>query len=399
METRHTRRSALGLLGGVIGTISAAPAGAAEEAADGRGGAGHGPVPEDLRPGGAYDRYVADLAQRDAFSGTILVTHRDRPVLSRSYGMADKRRSIPNRPDTAFAVGSITKCFTGLAITRLAERGDLEFHQELGAFVDGFPAGIADTVTVHHLLLHTAGFGNYLATDAWREGKAEWNSAEELMAETTRIIRETETRLPFPPGSDGKYSNSGYHLLGEVVAKAAGRPYHDYVREHVFRAAGMTGADFHTKSEWRENPLIAHPYALDSAGRRVDVLDDNPVIGLPAGNSHATAADLARFVTALRDHDLLKPAYTDVYLAAKRPGRWSDSRLMPPQVKFNTYGPHALLVNDRWGLGHNGGAPGIGAYLEWYPANDVVSVVLGNYDVQTVSDVAATARKIAMGGW
>lgn len=354
-------------------------------------------MPEGLRPGGAYDRYLADLAERDVFSGTVLVTHGDRPVLSRCYGMADKQRSIPNRPDTVYAVGSVTKCFTGLAVVQLAERGALQLHETLGTYLDGFPAEIADAVTVHQLLLHTAGLGNYLATDAWEVGKDRWHTPEQLMAGTTQIIRQSP--LLFPPGTSEQYSNSGYHLLGEIVAAVSGQPYHDYVRRHIFHAAGMASSDFYTKPRWQQDRRVAHPYALDAAGVRVDVLDDEAYLGLPAGSSHATAADLARFVTVLGSDDLLGPTYTDVYLAGKQPGRWTDSRLMPPQIRFHTYGPHALVINDRWGLGHNGGAPGIGAYLEWYPTNNLVSVVLSNYDAQTVSDVAATARKIAMGGW
>ena len=72
---------------------------------------------------------------------------------------------------------------------------------------------------------------------------------------------------------------------------------------------------------------------------------------------------------------------------------------MPRQLRFGTYGPHALLVNNQWAFGHNGGAPGVGAYVEWFPACDVVSVVLSNYDALIAADIAATARRIVMGGW
>jgi CubicO group peptidase (beta-lactamase class C family) len=357
-------------------------------------------VPAGLRPGAEYDRYVADLAAQDVFSGTVLLTHRGRPLLSRSYGMADKQRSIPNGPDTRYSLASVTKIFTGLAITQLAEPGDLELHHPLGTYLDGFPSEIANTVTVHHMLLHTSGLGDYLRTEAWQTGKDTWDTPEEVMAGITRIIRESP--LVFPPGTSTAYSNSGYHLLGEIVAAVAGRSYHDHVREHIFRAAVMTGSDFYTKPRWRDDPRMAHPYALDPAGQRVEALDGNigiGFIGTPAGNSHATAGDLARFVTALRDGDLLTPVHTDIYLGRKEPGRWTDSRLMPRQPRFGTYGPHALLVKGQWSFGHNGGAPGIGAYVEWYPASDVISVVLSNYDALVTADIAATARRIVTGGW
>ncbi|HEX6352295.1 serine hydrolase domain-containing protein [Actinophytocola sp.] len=388
MANQHSRRTVLG-----AAPVAALAAPATAHAS------GRGSLPAGLRPGGEYDRYVADLAERDVFSGTVLLTHRGRPVLSRSYGMADRRRSIPNGPDTIYSLASVTKVFTGLAIAQLAERGALELNQTLGTYLDGFPPEIANAVTVHQLLLHTSGLGDYLRTEEWQAGKDTWDTPEEVMAGITQIIREAP--LVFPPGTTTAYSNSGYHVLGEIVAAVTERSYHDNVREHVFQAARMSSSDFYTKPRWREDPRMAHPYALDAAGQRVEALDGNigiGFIGTPAGNSHATAGDLSRFMTALRDNELLTPVHT-VYLGRKEPGRWTDSRLMPRQLRFGTYGPHALLVNDQWAFGHNGGAPGVGAYVEWFPASDVVSVVLCNYDALVVADIAATARRIVVGGW
>ncbi|TDD79121.1 hypothetical protein, partial [Actinomadura rubrisoli] len=63
-----------------------------------------GPIPPDTRPGGAYDRYVAKLAADGKFSGVVLLSHRGRTVLSRSYGMADKEKGIPNGENIAFSL-------------------------------------------------------------------------------------------------------------------------------------------------------------------------------------------------------------------------------------------------------------------------------------------------------
>jgi CubicO group peptidase (beta-lactamase class C family) len=74
-------------------------------------------IPQAARPGGSYDRYVADLAAKDQFSGVVLLTHRGRTVLSRSYGMADEDRGIRNGEDVAFVLSSASQPFlAGLAI-------------------------------------------------------------------------------------------------------------------------------------------------------------------------------------------------------------------------------------------------------------------------------------------
>lgn len=92
---RPSRRSALGLLGAAslaAGGVLAVPEKAyASPSRPGR-------IPKDVRPGGAYDRFVAQLAAEDKFSGTILLAHRGRTVLARSYGMADRERKIPTSP-------------------------------------------------------------------------------------------------------------------------------------------------------------------------------------------------------------------------------------------------------------------------------------------------------------
>lgn len=87
-----------------------------------------GGTPGALRPGGEFDRYLARLAEEDAFSGTVRLTRRDQPVLRRSHGWADKARRITNGPDTIFCLGSIPKLFTGVAIAQLAARDKVAYN-------------------------------------------------------------------------------------------------------------------------------------------------------------------------------------------------------------------------------------------------------------------------------
>jgi CubicO group peptidase (beta-lactamase class C family) len=158
-SSRSSRRAVLGMLGAAplaAGGLLAVPATAEARA----GSAGHNPVPPELLPGGTLDKLIAQRAAADQYSGTVLLLHDGHPVLSRSYGMADKQLSIGNGPETIFALGSITKLFTGIAIAQLVQQGKVAYHEKLGAYLDGFPAEVAGTVTVHQLLTHTAGMGD-----------------------------------------------------------------------------------------------------------------------------------------------------------------------------------------------------------------------------------------------
>lgn len=367
------RRSALALLGGV--PLALAIAGRAM---------GSETTGADLRPGGAFDRFVAGEATRDRFSGTVLLAHRDRPTLIRSFGMADQSRAIPNRPETLFGLGSITKCFTGLAVAQLAAQGVIRFGDELGSYLDGFPPG----VTLHHLLTHTSGLGRPpLGTDP-----VPGSTVDEVFDGTLAAIRATSPQ--FAPGTRYAYSNDAFWILGAVVAKVSGLSYFGYVRKHVFAPAGMTSADFLTKPRILADRSVARPYRTQPDGGRID-FSGTPQFEFvrgPDAGAYATAADLLRFDVALRAGKLLDPAFTDLVTSGKVP--------VPPNGKpatakqwFTGYGFEHYVVGDRHAYGHPGGDPGLATNFDSHPEADWVAVILGNYDTN-IDPIIGQSREL-----
>ncbi|SEF93402.1 CubicO group peptidase, beta-lactamase class C family [Nonomuraea solani] len=380
--TRPSRRAALGLLGAVPLTASEVLA-----------GTGAARTPADLRPGGSFDRYIKDLAEQDKFSGTVLLAHRGRPVLARAYGMADKEKAIPNRIDTIYALASASKPFTGLAVCRLAQQKKIKFYDKIGAYLDGFPKEIAEHVTVHQMLTHTAGMTD--PTNSTPTGHI-FTSIEERNQDIAR--RGRAQKLRFTPGTAKEYASMGYELLGELVATVSGQPFHEYVREHVFVPAGMTDSAYYTTPEWLANERIAHPYMWQEDGSRVDgvrnldkgggsgVVGSNSArafIGSGGGNGFSTAPDLVRFALALQRNKLLKQAHTDLYVSPKVSG--APLREGPPDPArgepFQAYGPIASIYNDRRFIAHGGGIAGGSTNWSIYLDLDWVAVVLCNYDL------------------
>ncbi|MFF6970564.1 MULTISPECIES: serine hydrolase domain-containing protein [Streptomyces] len=341
-----------------------------------------GRIPEELLPGGAYDRFVARLAAEDRFSGTVLLSHRGRPVLSRAYGMADKERSLPNRTDTAFALASASKPFTALAVLQLAQQGRIDLYGTLGTYLPGFPPAIAGTVTVHQLLTHTSGMGDLLDNREFLDHAGTWTSAEEVTTELLKIIRKQP--LESAPGTAHRYSNSGYDTLGAIVAAVSGEPLHTYVRRHVFAPAGMTRSDFCTRPQWLTDERIAHPYTLDASGRRIDAVRTGVgaarmFIGTGGGNAFSTGPDLIRFARALLGGRLLDPAWTELFLGAKLPLRPRGAPI--PGIRgFMSYGAPSPLVNGHRLFTHGGGAAGESTNWTLYRDLDWCGVVLANYD-------------------
>ncbi|HCT77226.1 MAG TPA: serine hydrolase [Micromonosporaceae bacterium] len=360
-----------------------------------------GRIPESLKPGGELDQFVAAQAAKDEFSGTVLLTYRGRPILSRSHGMANKQLSTPNGPGTIFALASVTKLFTAVAIAQLVQRRKVAYNGKLGAYLGGFPSEVADKVTIHHLLTHTSGLGDHHMTPGFWEKAATWTSADEVMEGINAIIRQSP--LAFAPGAGSKYSNSGYHLLGAIVAQVSGQSYYDYVREHIFGPVGMSSTDFYTRPQWRDDQRIARPYNKLPSGERIDIYNRRLYIGTPAGDAFSTCADMDRFAHALLGEKLLTPAFTQLTLSGKLPmpppmqGPPGAPSGTPPQTAFQCYGPIALMVNNQWTLGHGGGSPGVSTTIDMYPDNRWVVVILSNYDMGTVQPIAGLARRLITG--
>ncbi|GAA2580384.1 serine hydrolase domain-containing protein [Actinomadura fulvescens] len=397
-----SRRSVLGAVPLAVGALPFT--GGAAWAAQGRR------ISRDLRPGGAFDRYIKELAGKDEFSGTVLLAHRGRPVLTRSYGMADRERGIPNRHDTVYALASTSKVFTGLAAVHLAQRGKLHFYDTVGTHLKGLPKDIADHVNVHHLLTHTAGLG-----DARRPGEEPpreevFDNYEDQMAAFWKNVREYE--LEFTPGTRKAYSSMGYTLLGELIAKVAGMPFQEYVRKHIFLPARMTGAGYYNRAQWLSDKRIAHPYMYQKDGSRVDAvrnLDKGAVygdagggsnsarnwMGTGGGNGFASALDMLRFSVAVRRGTLLSRPFHELYVNGKisaPPLRPSDD---PKRGEgFHAYGPAVSLYDGERVITHGGGAGGISTNWSVYLDLDWSATILCNYDLRSIEPIIALERRL-----
>ncbi|WP_329081865.1 MULTISPECIES: serine hydrolase domain-containing protein [unclassified Streptosporangium] len=410
-----SRRSALGFLGAVplaAGGLLAAQ-GTAEANADLSSGSGR--IPKDLRPGGAFDQHIKELADKDQFSGTVMIAHRGRQVLARAYGWADKEGKVPNKIDTIYALASTSKPFTGLAVVQLVQQGKLKFYDLVSKHLNGLPAGMAERITVHHLLTHTSGLG-----DARRAGEQPppekiHNSYEEQVADFWANLKTFE--LEFAPGTKKAYSSMGYTLLGELVAKVSGTSFQDYVRQNVFVPAGMKDSAYYDRRQWLADKRIAHPYMYQKDGTRVDAvrnLDKGSVygdagqgsnsargwMGTGGGNGFSTAPDLVRFAVALQGGKLTARPYTELYVNGKisaKPLRENTSGSSLRGETFQAYGPVAATYNNQRIVTHGGGAGGISTSWSVYLDMDWTAVILSNYDLQSIEPIIDLERRLITG--
>ncbi len=354
-------------------------------------------IPPATRPGGAYDQYVAKLAAEGKFSGVVLLSHRGRTVLSRSYGMADKEKGIRNHEGIAFSLSSAGKPFGAVAILQLAQQGELSLSDTVGTHLKGYAKDIAEQVTIHHLLSGTSGL-NTPDEDVQRT----FQSREEVHEYYEQWAR--QSKVVAPPGTPTGHSGADIAIPALIVEAVSGKTYWDYVQENIFGRCGMTGSAFCTRPQWLTDEHIAHPYMTLAEGSQVDavrnldkgspspdVLGKNPgrsFIDAPGDGGFATAPDLVRFAHALGDGTVLDRPWAELLTGAKIPHSGSS---------FGAYDMPVHIVNGQWVFGCGGSNPGVSANWNIYPYTGWVGVVLGNCDGLPLQEITGREMRAITG--
>lgn len=257
--------------------------------------------------------YVERLAQADSFSGAVLIAKDGKPLWSAAYGMADKNFNVPNKLDTKFNLGSMNKMFTAVAIAQLVERGVLSFDDPVSKWLpNALSDGTGDKVRIKHLLSHTSGLGSYF-TDEWdNASRARYRSVDDFMAFAK------EEKLAFEPGTRWQYSNTGMLVAGKVIEAATKQSYFDYVRENIYKPAGMINTDAYELDYVTPNLAVGYQRENSAAGPRWrNNIFMHVIKGGPAGGGYSTVEDLLRFDIALRSGKLVNRANVAILTTPK----------------------------------------------------------------------------------
>ena len=321
----------------------------------------------------SIEKLVDGLVKADNFSGSVLVAKGGKSVFGRAYGLASREHGAANRLDTKFNLGSINKVFTQIAVGQLVEQGKLSLDDKLGKHLADYPnRDAAEKVTIRHLLSMTSGVGDFFGA------KFDATPKDRLRKVADFLPLFASEPLRFEPGARREYSNGGYIVLGAVVEKVSGRDYYDYVRENIFRPAGMSNTDSYDADA--SVPNLAEGYTREgaggAAGARVKNVYTRPAKGSPAGGGYSTAEDLLKFAAALESGKLRIPDFGQQQGA---PGAADDKGGKPAGFR---------------GLGIAGGAPGINAILMVNPTTGYTVVVMSNYDPPSAESLGKQIRDL-----
>lgn len=319
------------------------------------------------------ETYFDNLSKDDKFSGAVLVAKDGEPIFKKAYGLANRNTKAENNTETKFNLASMNKMFTSVAVAQLAERGKLSFEDTIGKHLPDYPnKAVADKVTIHQLLTHTSGMGIY-------QNEKFFAQIDQIKTIADLLPFYVNEPLAFEPGTKWEYSNSGYAVLGLIIEKVSGQNYFDYVRENIFKPAGMKNTDSYEKTA--NVPNLAVGYMKMGANNQPDPnapITDNsafrPMKGSSAGGGYSTVGDLLKFSEALQKHKLLSKKFTDIITTGK-------FDVGGPLGKY-AYGFGDKIFGGKHIIGHNGGNPGIAANLDIFPELGYTAIILSNFDPQ-----------------
>lgn len=310
------------------------------------------------------------------------------------FGHRDREAGLPVTDETLFGLASIAKSFTCVAILQLQEAGRLAVTDPVIRHIPEFrtpdPAATGQ-ITLHHLMTHTAGFPYLpfllrgqapfiladptLPPDAPLRQKAAGVAPITTTDEHLQALADAPYRMIGRPGERFNYANDGYALLGFIIERVSGKPYAQYIREHIFRPAGMVRS-------------VAHPSEL--ADRTdVAVLYEGRLAAIERADFWRPAPTFAGAGTSLASSVTEILRYLDLFRTG---GRIGTARILAPESVQALITPHVQLPTGDWygyGLrvtpagpetviGHAGGTKGVASAFYVMPGRGLAAVMLSN---------------------
>lgn len=308
-----------------------------------------------------FDSYISDQIEGGNLAGvTLSIVKGNNMTLAKGYGYRDidtKSEVVAN--ETLFRIGSISKLFTWTAIMQLYEQGKVDLHTDVNEYLTGFqiPDTFEESITLAHLMTHTAGF---------EETSALIFSKSDIFPELSEYLREILPKRQFKPGTVSAYSNYGAALAGLIVEEISEMPFEQYIEENIFQKLNMTHSTFYQTLPPNLVNSVSKSYLYANSKFTEGNLTYQG-IG-PAGAMCSTATDMAKFMIAqmnngsYQGNQILEPATLALM----------QNPHFQPHLDFPSifYGFYELNFDDQFAFGHGGDIRYFHSQMSFFPDYD-----------------------------
>lgn len=321
------------------------------------------------------DSLLAKHCNSNAPGMTVLVVQNGQILLQRNCGLASLEYKVPITQSTVFDIASLSKQFTGMAISILIEQDKIDLQEDIHKYIPELP-DFGYRITVDHLIHHTSGIRDWARSMML----AGWQMTDALTFERVLNMAFNQKELNFEPGSEYSYSNTEYALLAEIVHRVTGSSFRDWTDSNIFQPLGMK--DTHFYDDFAE--VIANKangYELGSDGKFRTVNNSLSVYG--SSSLFTTNDDLAKWIINL---DNPNTRYKTAIERMFQSGTLANGRTVP-------YG-FGLGIGNYRGLqmiNHSGSWASFKTFMAHFPEQHVSFVTVMNY---TPSDVVDLTLKI-----
>jgi D-alanyl-D-alanine carboxypeptidase len=308
------------------------------------------------------DSIAADYVREAPVAGlTVAVVSRGDTLLLKGYGARDRDKQLPAEAGTVYRLASITKQFTAAAVMRLVERGAVKLEDPITKYLPQYAQW--KDVTVRQLLNHTSGIKSYTSSAEWRSHRG-----EELAPGAILKFVEKDS-FDFKPGSEFRYNNSGYMLLGLLIEQVAKQPYATHLQREFFGPLGLRSATYCPSEPTDAAYAVAYSRADDSFRAAEPIKMSHP---FSAGALCMSVPDYLRWQSALMGGRIVKPASLALMAGPET----------LPSGKTTGYGMGLMpgTVGEHKSVQHGGSINGFSTQQLWFPAERLSIVTFVNTD-------------------
>jgi CubicO group peptidase (beta-lactamase class C family) len=328
----------------------------------------------------------------------VLIKKNGSVVFERGYGLKELQNSPRIDTKTNFRLASVTKQFTAMAVMLLVHDKKLSYETTLGQIFPEFPA-YGKKITVRQLLNHTGGLPDYedLMDAKEKEKGPIWSAEKQIQDGEVLELLEKATKGKFEPGTKWDYSNSGYVVLGLIVAKVSGKAYGEFLRERIFAPLKMVDAIVYQKGK---NTVTNRAYGHSKDKEIFKETDQSSTSAtLGDGGVYSNVDDLSKWDDSFRNHTLLSEEEMKPALAPAKFGG-ADNAVLPGDAPA---GLHGVPVEYGFGwfldpykgherMWHYGDTMGFKTAIERFTKDGLTVIVLCN---RTDLDPGALAMRVA----
>jgi CubicO group peptidase (beta-lactamase class C family) len=338
------------------------------------------------------DSIFGGLVKPDEPGFALRLRYGGKNILTRTDGLRDPRSKAKIDARTNFRLASFTKQFTAMAAMLLVHDGKLRYDQTLTEIFPDFPA-YGKNVTVRNLLNHTGGLPDYedLMDAAEKVRGPLWSPEHQIQDDEVLALLKKETKGKFPAGTSWSYSNSGYVVLGLIVAKTSGQSYGDFLHARIFAPLHMDHTLVYQKGK---NTVTNRAFGHTREGDTLKETDQSSTSAtLGDGGIYSNLEDLPKWDDALRNHTLLNakdmaPALIPAKLADGSPTLWpvaaNDDNLHPGKPVSYGFGwfldPFESVPGESYGIHarmwHTGSTMGFRTVIERFTEGDGLTIIM-----------------------